>query len=117
VVDYQGVPVEIEGDDPPAFAGDPGHLRQRPPGIGKVLQQPCGAAHVERGIRERKRRHLPDLKGDGDLAFAGASPGLSDHRLARIQPDQTARRADEVHHVEHVSPRTAAGFEDCLSRC
>ena len=87
VVDYQGVPVEIEDDDPPAFAGYPDHLRERLPGIGEVLQQPGGAAHVEGGIGERKRLHLPDLKGDGEPAFAGALPGFSDHDLARVEPE------------------------------
>jgi len=44
------------------LAGYPDHLAERPPGIGEVLQQPCGAAHVEGGIGERKRLHLPHPK-------------------------------------------------------
>jgi hypothetical protein len=78
------------------------HLRERPPGIGEVLQKSCGSVHVERGIRKWKRPHLPDLKGDGDLAFAGASPGFSDHGLARVEPDKTARGADDLHQVEEM---------------
>jgi len=90
---------------------------QRLPGIGEVFQQPCGAAHVERGIRERKRLHVPDLKGNAELVFAGASPGLSDHGLARVEPDKAARRADDFHQVEHIGPWATPNFEHRRSWC
>jgi hypothetical protein len=116
VVDDQGVPVEIEDEDPPTWAGDPHHLRERPLGIGLVLQQAPCAAHIERGVREGKRLHLPDLKGDGDMQILDTSSGLSDHDFTGVEPNQTASRTDEVHHVEHIGPGTAAHVEDGLAR-
>lgn len=116
VIDDQGVPVEIEHGDAPAVAGYAGHLRQRLPGIGEVLQQPGGATYVKRCLRERGRLHVPDPEGNGELAFAAASPGFSDHGLARVEADKTARRADNFHQLEHIGPSTATNFEDCLAR-
>ena len=50
------------------------------------------------------------------MEFLGASSGLSDHDLTRVEPNKTASRTDEFHHVEHIGPGTAANVEDCLSR-
>jgi hypothetical protein len=116
VVDDQGVPVEIEDKNPSTWARDPHHLSQRSLGIGQVPHQALCAAHVECAVREGKLLHLSDLKGDGDMQVLGASSGLSDHDLRRVEPNQAASRTYLVHHVEHIGPVTAANVEDSLSR-
>ena len=116
MVDYQGVPVEIEDGDPSARAGYPHHLRERPCGISEVLQQSCGAAYVERAVWEGKGVHVSDLKGDGDPEFLGASSGLRNHDLARVEPNKTASRTNLSNHVEQIGPGTAANVENGVSR-
>jgi hypothetical protein len=105
----------VEDNDASPWAGYLHHLRQRPWDIRDMLQQPRGAADVERAIREEKRLHIPDLKGDGNLKmeFVSAPPGSSDYGRTCVESHKTASRTD-LHHVEHVGARAAANLSTPL---
>jgi Phage integrase, N-terminal SAM-like domain len=74
MIDYQGVPVDIEDDDPPAFAGYPGHLRERPPAAGR-----CS--------RSRAARHTSNVaSGNGSACTCPTSKVMGSWRsLARCR--------------------------------
>jgi hypothetical protein len=115
-VDGGHLPVDVDTDQLTTGTKHADHLLKGGGGLFDVQEQHDAAGEVEGLIGKREGANIaqhelgPTTAGNRPLAGGG------DHRLARVDSNDTASRDDEFFKIEGIGPRTATSVEHRQSR-